>query len=60
MSEKKKEKKRLVTFKTYQVSCSKYTLSVLCGGLIGGRGAILFTGLDNKLWFYNSNDVNNF
>jgi hypothetical protein len=26
-----------VTFKTYQVFFSKYTLSVLYGGLIGGR-----------------------
>jgi hypothetical protein len=33
----------------YQVSFSKYALSVLYGGLIGGRGAIFFAGLDNKL-----------
>jgi hypothetical protein len=28
---------------------AKYALSVLYGGLIGGRGAIFFAGLDNKL-----------
>jgi hypothetical protein len=33
----------------YQVSFSKNALSVLYGGLIGGRGAICFPGLDNKL-----------
>jgi hypothetical protein len=35
---KKGEKKRLVTFKTYQVSFWKYTFSVLYGGLIIGLG----------------------
>ena len=40
---------RLVTFKTYQVSFSNYTLSVLYGDLIGVGGAIFVAGLDNKL-----------
>ena len=40
---------RKKNLKTYQVSFSKYTLSVLCGGLIAGKSTILFTGLDNKL-----------
>ena len=52
---------RLVTFKTYQVSFSKYTWSVLYGGLVLGRGCdFFFAGLDNKLWFYNFNDVSIF
>ena len=45
--ERKKErrKKRLVTFKTYQVSFVKYTLSVLYGGLIWGRVRYCLQGL---------------
>ena len=44
---RKKEirKKRLVTFKTYQVSFVKYTLSVLYGGLIWGRVRYCLQGL---------------
>jgi hypothetical protein len=45
-----------------QVSFSKYALSVLYGGLIGGRGAIFFPGLDNKStnkisWLYSIQDM---